>query len=127
MGFEFEDELILEPINKKYWKVVEDFKYRTAIQGILVSVTVPSGFITDFASTPRILWPIFPPWDKYGKAAILHDYLYKYRVFERKLCDDIFYEAMKELKVPKWKRTLMFYAVRIFGASHYPKLKKIMK
>ena len=41
-----------------------------------VSITVPSGFITDLASTPRILWNVIAPFDV-ARAAIVHDLLYK--------------------------------------------------
>ena len=40
------------------------------------SITVPSGFITDLASTPRILWNVIAPFDV-ARAAIVHDLLYK--------------------------------------------------
>ena len=117
----FTKPLILEPIDGKRWKLVEEFDYWTILPGEKVTIKVPSGFITDFASTPKILWPIFPPWDKYGKAAVLHDYLYSTKLFPRKTCDKIFKEAMTVLKVPKWKRELMYLAVRLFGKSHYDK------
>ena len=40
------------------------------------TITVPSGFITDLASTPRILWAFIAPFDV-ARAAIVHDLLYK--------------------------------------------------
>ena len=36
-------------------------------------VDVPDGFVTNFASTPRIVWPLFPPTGSYAQAAIVHD------------------------------------------------------
>jgi len=117
----FTTPLVVEPINDRQWKLIEEFSYYTKINGKYVFINVPQGFITDFASVPRFLWSIFPPWDKYGKAAVLHDYLYNQRLFRRKLCDKIFYEAMTVLKVPWWKRKLMYFAVRLFGESHYKK------
>ena len=39
-----------------------------------VSITVPSGFITDLASTPRLLWAFIAPFDV-ARAAIVHDLL----------------------------------------------------
>ena len=38
--------------------------------------TVPNGFITDLASTPRLLWNLIAPFDV-ARAAIVHDLLYK--------------------------------------------------
>lgn len=39
-------------------------------------IRVPAGFVTDFASIPRAFWVVLPPTGKYGKAAVVHDYLY---------------------------------------------------
>ena len=41
-----------------------------------VAITVPTEFITDLASTPRILWAFIAPFDV-ARAAIVHDLLYK--------------------------------------------------
>jgi hypothetical protein len=78
-------------------------------------ISVPEGFRTDFASVPRIFWPIVSPIDEYAKAAVLHDWLYNQGEFSRKKCDDIFDEAMKVLNTPKWKRIVVYYAVRWFA------------
>lgn len=82
-------------------------------------VKVLPGLITDYASVPRIFWPILPPYGRYGKAAVLHDALYQFNVFPRKICDKLFLLAMKVLKVPKWKRKTMYLAVRLFGGNAY--------
>ena len=80
---------------------------------------VPAGFVTDFASIPRLFWRVLPPTGSYGKAAVIHDYLYRTGAFTRSICDGIFLEAMCELGVPGWKRRVMFRAVRLFGGSSY--------
>lgn len=80
-----------------------------------VSVLVPEGFKTDLASTPRLLWPIFPPGGPWIRAAILHDYLYSLPSCSRFLADALFREAMYDLGVPWWRRVVMYYAVRFFG------------
>lgn len=41
-------------------------------------IAVPAGFITDFASIPRVLWSLIPPRGRYNRPAIIHDYLYHY-------------------------------------------------
>jgi hypothetical protein len=82
-------------------------------------VSVPAGFVTDFASVPRLLWSVFPPHGKWAKAAIVHDYLYATAKLSRSESDKIFLEAMCVLEVPKVKRILMYLAVRLFGASSY--------
>jgi hypothetical protein len=40
-------------------------------------VNVPPGFVTDFASVPRPVWFWIAPWGRHGRAAIVHDFLYR--------------------------------------------------
>lgn len=83
------------------------------------TLVVPVDFRTNLASIPRIFWNILPPTGKYAKAAILHDWLYTGGKKPRKECDLILREGMKALDVETWKRHLIYYAVRWFGAGHY--------
>lgn len=53
----------------------DDFRIIIPEEGI--DVTVPSGFITDFNSVPRILWAWFAPWEC-PEAGVVHDYLYQF-------------------------------------------------
>lgn len=80
-------------------------------------VTVKEGFITDWASVPRLFWRIIPARGKYNKAAILHDWLYVTQPSwcSRKEADQIFRAAMKHLGVETWKRNAMYMAVRVGG------------
>jgi hypothetical protein len=78
-------------------------------------IEVPEGFVTDFASVPRLFWRIVPPWGRYSPAAVVHDYLYQSAKVSRKEADDIFLELMARLGVPRWKRYTMYWAVRGFG------------
>lgn len=79
------------------------------------TIHVPSGWITDWASVPRFFWRLFPPIGRYTLAAVVHDYLYEYRVGTRKRADRVFLRIMEHLGVPWWKRTAMYWAVRLFG------------
>jgi hypothetical protein len=97
------------------------------------TITVSSGFITDLASTPRILWAFIAPFDV-ARAAIVHDLLYKsirqYRwkkglieedkeLIEnaKKASDKVFLLAMKDAspKVSGWKIYSAWKAVDLFG------------
>ncbi|ECP4145705.1 DUF1353 domain-containing protein, partial [Salmonella enterica] len=86
-------------------------------------ISVPAGFITDLATIPRIFWTILPPDGKYAKAAIIHDYLYDNALRTKKEADLIFLDGMTVLGVPKWKRTVMYWAVGVFGIGRYRKIK----
>lgn len=78
-------------------------------------VVVPGGFETDFASVPRILWAVIPPWGKYSAAAVAHDWLYHKGKFSRWTCDAFFREHMRELGVGRLTRWIMWAGVRLFG------------
>ena len=113
-------ELKLSPFQAVKWILIDKFEYYTDLFGERKTIIVPKNFITDLASIPRILWSIYPPFGKYTKAAVLHDYLYKkHSGFERKEADKIFREAMKVSKVDFFTRNLFYFNVRIFGKKHW--------
>lgn len=98
------------------WVLADDLEFSLVVGAGDIKLRVPSGFTTDFASVPRILWSIFPPFGKWQRAAILHDFLYsKQGQCSRYLADAFFLEGMAKLGVPFWRRVLMYLAVRTFG------------
>jgi len=114
----FKDPLIGHYINSRQFLLTDAFQYYTEIGSPpteLNYIHVEFGFLTDFASIPRLFWIWIPPNGLYGKAAVIHDYLYKNHYFERAQADLIFLEAMKILGVPEKKRKTMYRAVRMFG------------
>jgi len=104
------------------FRVVEPFEYHVGEKDSGVAVVVPVGFTTDFASIPRLVWPILSPTGRYGKAAVIHDYLYVHQKvagqpITRKRADQIFLEAMGVLGVSWLTRHVIYWAVRIGGAA----------
>ena len=148
----FTNKILAEFQPPRKWKLGRDLVYTTtdlyanevkALKDVGVAVvrdtnktetiTVSSGFITDLASTPRILWAFIAPFDV-ARAAIVHDLLYKsirqYRwkkglvkedkeLIEnaKKAADKVFLLAMKdaEPKVSGWKIYSAWKAVDLFG------------
>lgn len=111
----FETPLEVEPNDDgKTWVLMAEFIYELGI-GNNRFIIVPKGFTTDFASVPRLFWNILPPWGTYGKAAVLHDWLYHTQEFNRKFCDDLLMEAMTTLGVAAWKRWTIYLGVRLGG------------
>ncbi len=86
---------------------------------------IPEGFKTDLAKVPKLLQGFYPPTgtinNQYGTPALLHDYLYSTKSFDRKICDLIFLQAMKQNKCKFLTRYLFYFAVRIFGNKYYIK------
>ena len=149
---QFNDKILAEFQPPKKWKLGRDLTYTTtdlsavevrSLHGVGVavvrdtnkteSITVPTGFITDLASTPRLLWNVIAPFDV-ARAAIVHDLLYKairnYRWMKgkigedkkliasaKKAADKVFLLAMKDSdpKVSGWKRYSAWKAVDLFG------------
>ncbi|ECP7106303.1 DUF1353 domain-containing protein [Salmonella enterica] len=111
---------ILEMLGHYNWRVYEPFAFYLSDDNSDV-ISVPAGFVTDLATIPRIFWSVMPPDGKYAKAAIIHDYLYDNALRTKKKADLIFLDGMAVLGVPKWKRIVMYLAVRIFGRGNYSK------
>ncbi len=106
----------------KRFKLLYPFTYYWKRYGIKVSA--PAGFVTDFASIPQPVSFIISKLGRYNKAAVLHDHAYRKRrvvyipnitEFDRKMADLLFLDAMIDLGVKKWKRTVMYYFVRMWG------------
>ena len=113
--------LVKDLMNGKF-ELVDDYVYQ--IENYVIKV--PQGFITDYASIPRIFRPIVLPYGKHSGASVVHDYLYSKGCnlnIERKKADKIFLEILKEEGVNPILARLMYIAVRIFGKIRY-KIKK---
>lgn len=114
----FTTPLQLEVIGKWKFKVIHDFEYHRSIYpnpDNTQIIKIPSGFITDLASIPRVFWGVLSPFDEYAKAAVLHDWLYYTGMFSKVETEDIFKEAMEVLITPKWKTECMYWSVYLFG------------
>lgn len=116
----FTTPLIVSPLpDGRKWRLFRQFTYHIGSRYSQRKITVPEGFVTDFASVPFFAWCLIPKWGKYGKAAVVHDYLYQYGALSRKQADEVFREAMGILGVVPWRRFLMYWAVRLFGWAAY--------
>jgi hypothetical protein len=108
---------VLEYLDGRDYRVVQEFDFASEVAEWIIRV--PAGFITDFASVPRFFWRVLPPTGQYGKAAVIHDYLYRTHGASKALADQVFLEASTVLGVPVWKRHAMYYAVKLFGGRAY--------
>lgn len=76
---------------------------------------VPEGFVTDFASVPRLPLAFLLTGDSAHEAAVVHDYLYYRGVVDRRTADAVFKEAAIASGEPAWKATMMHWGVRLGG------------
>lgn len=110
-------EFDFEGNKRKPFKLIDRFSYYTELIDGVEQIDVEAGYRTDFASIPRIFHRILPPTGRYGKAAVIHDWLCDVRP---KLCShivaaNVFDEAMAVLGVPWITRKVMVRAVKWFG------------
>lgn len=97
------------------WRLEQPLTYHVGAPRSDTVVTVPTGFVTDFATVPRVFWWLIPRWGKHGNAAVLHDFLYHSKLYTRATSDAIFLEALEVLGVSWFTRSVMYVAVRVFG------------
>ena len=104
--------LCVEWLDGKKWKLLSPFEYDRSNGEV---ITVPKDFITDFGSKPQITWLfVGSPTDEAGYAYIIHDFLCEQPDCPVSKADKIFLECMTVLEVPLWKRTIMYWSVRLF-------------
>lgn len=115
--------LVLSPCKGGLWEL--EYKYTRKYKDMIIEV--PKGFKTDLASIPRFLWSFLPPFGNYTTAAVVHDKLCVYDVYDgymkRSVADDIFLNMMLEDGVKPKLAYLMYFAIRI--ASIYKTLTKL--
>ena len=111
------DAPVLKPFaDNQQWLLVEDVRYRIGESSI--AITVPAGFVTDFASIPQAFWSWgLSPNGRYSKAAIIHDYLYWTQRCTRAQADNILVIAMKESSVEATTRAAIYDGVRLGGQA----------
>jgi hypothetical protein len=109
-------------IGDKY-VLTKDLTVYTDYFGVRQVFTIPCGFDTDFASVPRIFWAFISPTDEFIRIpALIHDYLYRNKIYTREEDDAIFLEKMLSFdKNVVIKAYLAYLAVRLFGWVNYKK------
>jgi hypothetical protein len=71
-------------LRKQIWELDHDFTF--VVLGH--RITARKGFLTDFASTPKLLWPIYAPTDsEWNKSVLMHDVLYSGEIFSKRVND----------------------------------------
>lgn len=108
--------------HRRRFQLTHPFEYHFQQKGIADLITVPAGYNTDFASVPRLFWQLFPPVDRYGKAAVIHDHLCDLKNGDpgkrsRQEADLIFRQAMYDLKVHPIRIFFMYKAVCFWTAA----------
>lgn len=114
----FTNALVVSPLSDgNSWVMLQEFTYHIGTENNNNIIVASKGFVTDFASVPRLFWMVIPKWGRYGNAAVIHDWLYwnQSEKIDRKKADSILLEAMTVLNVSKWRKTIIYRTVKLFG------------
>ncbi len=116
---EFYTTLEVTPLSDgENWRINAPFRYESDLIGVIevpFDVEKQEGFITDFASVPNIVRNLLPVWNRYGPAAVVHDWLYWNQATKREDADSVLLEAMHLLGVDKAEAKIIYDGVRIGG------------
>ncbi len=125
------DKAASDSLGYDVWRVLPGFQCYSGQPADDTWVFVPANYLSDGATVPRVLWGLIPPWGAYGQAAVLHDWLCNYGTIfikgvdtkiTRTQADKLFKEAMEVLEVPRWKKNLMYIAVRVYAFVARPRV-----
>lgn len=109
--------LVKDLMNGKF-ELFSDYVYKTKEY----LIKVPKGFVTDYASIPKLFRTVVLPYGKHSGASVIHDWLYSSMCnldISREKVDKIFLEILKEEKVNFLLRIVMYITVRKFGRSRF--------
>jgi hypothetical protein len=107
------------------WRLNAGFRYSSDV--LADTVDVPARFVTDFASIPKALQNVLPPWSRYGAAAVVHDALYFFQTTTREQADEVLREAMQLLAVDDDTIARIYGAVRAFGQGSWERNTELRK
>lgn len=114
-------------VGKRQKLLLAPFSYLDAVYG---TVTAPVNFLTDFASIKTLrdigFFIIYALLAGYGdKSATIHDYLYggglpdSGATISRADADGIYFRALRNEGVARWRAFLFYGGVRLFGGSRW--------
>lgn len=91
----------------------------TNILGVTHVIRIPEGYEFDGASIPRWAWSLigYPFEPDLILAACVHDWYCERSssYYERVIGDTVFLKLLADAQVPRWRRSLMFLAVRSYS------------
>jgi len=98
------------------WRLLRDLIFKSAEFG---SIVVPEGFVTNYASVPRLPIVYWYCGDRVYEEPALHDYLYTVRHLPRVEADKIFLESLlSNPKIPDGWRALCMQRSACLVTAH---------
>jgi hypothetical protein len=120
MKSHFKTKLIAEHLDGRWWKLVAPLVYYSeTLDDILVA---PKGFVTDFASVPRLPILYWAFGTRGNSAATIHDLMYRWGQIPRLKAETVYLEAMKVYGQWFFTRYPMYLGVLLGGHWSYKNL-----
>lgn len=130
---EFDSYLDTREIADGAWELLQDFTVFIHTEDKTYEVIIRKGFITDYASVPRLPFAYLLYGGIGNYAAVLHDGLYSKSSlvsicdfdtqlpyeYDRAFADDAFQAGLEERGISSWKSLPMYWAVRFKGGDYY--------
>lgn len=118
-------------MGKDIYRVVKGFSYITEDDKTIV---IPTGYLTDGASVPKIFRWFINPWGRHARAAIVHDVLCDFHTYYDKdgnghyansgVINNTFREAMSLDTVTELKKKIIYLGVDLYFKTIRPKPKE---
>lgn len=100
------------------WRILEALQYYSALLNRII--VVEAGFLTDYASVPRVPVAYWLFGDTCHAQAVLHDWLFHHHeICDEAMANQVLLEAMAAGRVPAWRRLGMYLGVAIGGKSSW--------
>jgi hypothetical protein len=130
---EFDSYLDTREVADGVWELLQDFTVFIHTDDQTFEVIIGKGFVTDYASVPRIPFAYMLYGGIGNYAAVLHDALYSNSSLvkvcdfdtqmrfhpDREFCDDAFQAGLEARGISAWKSKPMYWAVRWQGDKYY--------
>jgi hypothetical protein len=138
---EFDSYLDTREIADGVWELLQDFTVFIHTEEQTFEVIIQKGFVTDYASVPRIPFAYLLYGGIGNYAAVLHDGLYSNSSLvkvcdfdtqmrfhpDREFCDEAFQAGLEARGISGWKSKPMYWGVRWKGERYYQKDKNHLK
>lgn len=99
------------PANVNNWILCAPYRYNDGAG----EKEIPKGFVTDFASIPRLFWNLISPTQLGDVGPIKHDWTYRNGIGTREAADKQFLRDMEADNIGWWRRKSAYRLVRIWG------------
>ena len=118
--------------SRRRYMIQSDILYKVMFNGEgVIDAHIGNGFVTDFASTPRVLWWLLQPTGRCAAAGLLHDWCYEYGTLNirrdglplcavtRAQADKLLRDGVVLAGCRRATAWAMWAAVRMFGWLHW--------